>query len=204
MDGNVALDLDERGSIDERLGLGVDGIGSVRVGDGSNRLELLLFLAFFALIVELDVALERRGGGSVVGRALFHLLLLLGVLLFVRRGDDAPAASPWNTSAEADSDPGFGGKAGALENDIDVVESLALAGNEGTSIGLLEGGVLVHGEADAGGPLDQGVVRVEVEEVSVAASGRDAENVLQRLLVLGAGREGLDLVKMLAGCDGEA
>ncbi|KAG9967240.1 hypothetical protein KCU61_g210, partial [Aureobasidium melanogenum] len=54
MDRDLALKLDQRGLVDERLGLRVDGICSICVLDGSDR-PCLLCDAF--CLVELDIAL---------------------------------------------------------------------------------------------------------------------------------------------------
>lgn len=207
MDGDVAFNLDQGRGVDERLGLRVDGVGGVGIGDGSNGLEFLLLLALLALVVEFNVTFEGGGSRSVVCRALLHLFLLLGVLLLVRGGNDTPAASPRDAGTETDTDPGLGGHTSALENNVDIVEGLALAGNEGTGVSLLQSRVLVHGEADTGGPLHQGVVRIEVEEVSVTAGSGNAEDVLQRLLILGARGQRLNLeagVLMVVGAGRES
>lgn len=38
--------------------------------------------------------------------------------------------------------------------------------------------MLEHGKSDAGGPLNEGVVRVKVEEVAIFTGSGDAEDVL--------------------------
>jgi hypothetical protein len=158
--------------------LRVDGIGGVGVGDGGNGLNLLALLGLELRIVELDIALENGYLRTVVGRSLLHLLLELGVLLLIGWRDNAPAASPGNTSTKTNSDPVSDFESGSLHDDVDVIEQLSLACDEGTSVGLLECRVLVHGETNAGCPLNKRVVRVEVQQVSVPTGGGDAEDIL--------------------------
>ena len=147
-------------------------------------MRLLQLLAFNLGIVELDVSLETRDGRLVVGGSLLDLLLLLGIFLLIWRADDAPAASPWNTSAKSDTNPFLRSETRALHNNVDVVERFALARNQSASIGFLESRLLVHGEANASSPLYQGVVGVEVQEVSVLSGSGNAENILEGLLIL--------------------
>lgn len=116
--------------------------------------------------------------GAIVRRTLLELLLLLRVLLFIRGGDDAPAPPPGDTRTEPNTNPLLGREAGAVHDDIDVVDLLALAGNQSTCVRLLQRVVLEDGQADGGSPLNERVVGVEVEQVAVATSGRDAEDVL--------------------------
>lgn len=174
---DIALDFDEGRRIDQGFRLGIERVCRVRVGNGGNGLSLLLFLGGQPRVVKLDVALEL-GNRPIVGRLLLHVLYCLCVLLLVGRADDTPAASPGHTSAEPDTNPFLGLETRPLHDNIDVVESLALAGNESTGVRLLESGELVYSQADAGGPLDKRVVGVEVEKISVPAGGRDAQDVL--------------------------
>ena len=163
INGDATFNLEESRTVNQGLGLRIDGVGRVRVGNGSNGLNLFLLLSIYLLIVELDVSLEDRYMRPVIGRSLLELLLQLCVLLLIRRRDDAPAASPGHTSTKANANPLFGLEPGSLHDDIDVVDCLTLAGDESTGIGFLEGVVLVNGEPNTGGPLDEGVIGVEVQ-----------------------------------------
>jgi DNA-binding transcriptional regulator/RsmH inhibitor MraZ len=53
--------------------------------------------------------------------------------------------------------------------------------------------VLIDGQPDACRPLHKSMVRVEVQQVAVATSCGNAQNVLERLLIAGASRQRLDL-----------
>lgn len=193
VDANITLNLDKSRGVNESSSLRVDTISGVGVCNGSNRHSLLLLLALDLGVVKLDVALEVGDSAAVVGGALLEVLLHFDVLLLVGGGDDAPAAAPGNASAKADSNPGFRLEPSALHDDVDVVERLALTGNQSAGVGLLQDRELVHCQADAGGPLNERVVRVEVQKVAVLASSGNAEDVLQRLLISGAGRQRFDL-----------
>jgi hypothetical protein len=149
MNRDGAFDLDESRSVDQRLGLGVDCIGRVGFANGGDGLGLLLLLALDFDIVELDISSDDASMRSIIGSLLFHLLLKLVVFLFIRWCDNTPAASPWHASAESDSDPGSNRNFGSLHHDVDVVEIFGLAGNQGASIGFLEGRVLIHGQSNS-------------------------------------------------------
>lgn len=179
MDGDLALDFDKSGVVNELLGLRVDGEARVGVLDGRNGLGLLLDLV---RVVELDVAFQNHR--PIIRACLLCRLLQLGVLLLVRRRDDAPAAAPRSARAEADPDPVVVDCALAVENGADVVELLALARDQGARVCLGQARLLEHGEAYAGGPLREGMVRVEVEEVFVVRGGGHAEDVVELFAVL--------------------
>lgn len=200
MNSNVALNFNKRRCVNKRLGLGVDGIGSKGIGNGGNGLHFLLLLALHLCVVKLNVTLKIGDSRTVVRGSLLELLLLLGILLLVRWGNDTPASSPGDASAEADSNPSFGLESGSLHDDIDVVKRLALTGDKRASVGFLQDRVFIHGKADASSPLDEGVVGVEVEKVAVLSSRRDAQNILQRLLSLCAGRKRLNLQLGVSTC----
>ena len=85
MDSDMALDLEQRGRIDQRFSLRVDGVGRMCVGDRGDWLGFLLLLAILARVVEFDIALENWHRRAVVWRSLLELLLELGVLFLVRR-----------------------------------------------------------------------------------------------------------------------
>jgi hypothetical protein len=53
--------------------------------------------------------------------------------------------------------------------------------------------VFKDGKANSGCPLNKGMVRIEVEQIAIATSGRDAEDVLERLLVVGSSRQRFNL-----------
>jgi hypothetical protein len=76
-----------------------------------------------------------------------------------------------------------------LHDDIDVVYRLSFSCNQGAGVSFLQCGMLVYGEANTSGPLNQGVVRVKVEEIAIPAGSRDAENILQRLFIIRACRQ---------------
>lgn len=189
MNRDIALNLEQGRGFDEGFGLRVDGISSVRVCNRGDRLQLLLFLALLFGIVELDIAFESGGSRSVIGRLLLELFLLLGVFLLIRWRNDAPASSPWYSCAKPDSDPLANLETSSLHDDVDIIERLAFAGNEGAGVGFLESSVFIHGETDACSPLYKRVVGVEVKEVSVSASGGNTQDILQRLLILGSRRQ---------------
>lgn len=195
MNRDVAFNLDKGGSVDQRLGLGVDCIGRVGFADGGDGLGLLLLLAFDFDIVKLDISSDDTSMRAIIGGLLFQLLSKLVVFLFVRWRDNTPAASPWHASAESDSDPGPYRNFGPLHHDIDVVEIFGLAGNQSASIGFLEDRMLIHGQSNSCCPLDKRLVRSEMQQVPILASGRKAENVLQRLLIAGSSGQRLDLQK---------
>ena len=158
INGHRAFNLEESRGINQGLGLRIDGVGRVRVGDGSNRLDLFLLLPVHLLVVELDVSLENRYMRPVIRRSFLKILLKFCVLLLIRRRDDTPAPSPRHTSTKADSNPLLGLEPGTLHDDFDVVHRLALAGDKRAGVGFLEGVVLINGEPDTGGPLDEGVI----------------------------------------------
>jgi hypothetical protein len=174
VDGNGAFDLDESRSLYQRLGLRIDCIRRIGFTNGGHWLCPLLLLAFGFDIVELDVSSDDASMGSVIGSLLLQFLLELIVFLFVRRRDDAPAASPWHTGSKSDPDPRFHLNLGPLHHDVDIVEILGPASNQSASVGLLKGRVLVHGQSNSGCPLYKRLVGSEVQQVSVPASGGKA------------------------------
>ena len=130
MDGDGALDLDQGGLIDQRLGVRVDGVGGVGVGNGGDGSSLLGLLGR----VELDVTTRGEEVVPVIGRPLLRLLLQFLVLLLVGRADDTPTAAPRGAGAEAHAHPVFGLDAASLHDGADVVQMLALAGDEGAGV----------------------------------------------------------------------
>jgi hypothetical protein len=106
VDGNVTLDLEQGRAVDQGPRLGVDGVGRESFRYGCDGAGLVLLLVGLLLgVVELDIALEKRNGRAVVGRALLHLLHEFLVFLLVWRVDDAPAAPPWHAGAETNTNP---------------------------------------------------------------------------------------------------
>jgi hypothetical protein len=192
VNSNVTLNLQQSWRFNQILWLRIDSISRIGVGDGGNWLRFLLFLAILPLVVEFDVSLEGRNRWSIIRRPFLEFLLKLCILLLIGRGDNTPASSPGYTSTESDSNPFFGGESCPLHDDTDVVERLALAGNKSAGVGLLQRGVLKDSQSDTGGPLQQGVTRIEVKKVSVSSSRGDTQNVLQRLFIGRPCRQGFD------------
>lgn len=119
--------------------------------------------------------------------------MLLRIFLLVRWRDDAVAAPPRNTRTKADPNPAFSGKPSPFHDNINVVDRLSFSGDEGAGIGFLEGVVLVNGETDASRPLHQGMMGIEMQKIAVSTGGRDAQDILQGLLVIGTSRQRLNL-----------
>ena len=188
MYGDRSFDFDKRRLVYQWFRLRIDCVCRICVVDGRNRLSLFRFSG----VIKLDVALE--GSCSFIGRFLSQLLLLFLDLLFVRRRDDAPTSSPGCTSAKAYPRPVFVPDSGSVHNGFDIIEELAFAGNQGACVSFLEAGVFIHGKSDCGSPLGQRVHRVEMEKVTVFASCRNAENVLQRLDICGSSRKSFNLI----------
>ncbi len=166
---DIALDLEKSGVLDQGSGLRVDGVRRVRIRYGSDGPSLLLLVGFLLRIVELDVAFQQGRVGPVVRASLLHFLLHLLVLLLVRRLDNAPASSPRDACPEPHANPLFDLEPGSLHDDSNVVQLLSLPGDQGAGVGLLQRRMLVYGQADPGGPLEEGVVRVKMEEVFYSA-----------------------------------
>ena len=131
MDGDFSLDLDQGRLIDQRLRLRVDGIDGVCVGDGSDGGDLFRLFG----VVEFDVAFGI--GWPLVSGSFLHRLCSSLPFLLVRRLNHAPASSPGCTSAEPDASPIFVLEFGSLHDDSDVVEVLALACYQRSSVQLL-------------------------------------------------------------------
>ena len=193
MQCDVSFDLEQRRAVNQRLGLRVDGVGRVRVRDGGDGpLMLLLLVGILLGLEEANRALQDRGMGPVVGRPLLILLLCLLVLLLARGVDDAIAAFPGNSGAKSYPHPLVNRLPRALHDDVDVIQRLALPGDQCARVGLLESRVLEDGKPYCGCPLDEGMVRVEVQQVTVAPGRVDAEDILERRVV-GLCRERLEL-----------
>lgn len=176
------LELNQGGRVNERLGLWVNRKSRERITNGRNRPCLLRNLL---RIVELDIALQHRRLSAVIRRLLLiEVLLQLVQLLLIRWRDHAPALSPWRTSAKAHANPVLVLECRSRQDDVDAVEGFALAGDQRAGVRLLQGRILEHGQADAGGPLHQGVVRVEVEQIPVLARCRYAEHILEGLIII--------------------
>jgi len=137
-------------------------------------LVLLLLLRILLRLEEFDFTLEHRAMGAVVRRALFVFLLSLLVFFLARRFNDAETPSPWDAGAESHAHPLLNWLPRPLHDDVDVVQRLSFASNQSTRIGFLQRRVLEHSQAYPRGPLNQGVVRVKVQQVPVAAGGTDA------------------------------
>lgn len=105
MDSNMAFNLEQRRSVYQGLGLGVNRIRRVCVSNRSDWLCLLLLLSVFPRVVKFDVSLQSRGMRSVIRRSFLEFLLLLLVFLLIWGRNDAPTTTPWHTSTKADSDP---------------------------------------------------------------------------------------------------
>jgi hypothetical protein len=156
VNGDISFNLQKRRRVDQFLCLGVDGIGRVAIGNGRNRaLVLLLFVGLLLCVVELDLALQHGAVGAVVWRALLVLFLRLLVLLLAWRFDDTVAPFPGNARTESDAHPFLNRQSRPFHDDVDVVQGLALGGDQGTRVSLLEGRVLEHGKSYPRGPLDE-------------------------------------------------
>lgn len=70
---------------------------------------------------------------------------------------------------------------GGLQNHSDIVQFSALCSNDRTGVCFVETSVFIYGEANCGGPLDQGVIGVEMKKITVLTGRRDAQDVLERL-----------------------
>lgn len=57
--------------------------------------------------------------------------------------------------------------------------------------------MLEHGQPNPRGPLNERVVGIEMEQIAIPTSGADAQDVLQRLFIVGTCWQRLDLVLML-------
>jgi hypothetical protein len=154
---------------------------------------LLLFVGFLLGVVELDFALQHGTVGPIIGRALLVLLLRLLVLLLAWGLDNAIAPPPGNACAKSNAHPFLDGLPGPFHDNVDIVERFSFARDQGTRVSLLKCRVLKHGKPYPRGPLDQRVVRVEVEQIPVAAGGADAQDILERLFVVRLCRERFDL-----------
>jgi hypothetical protein len=155
---------------------------------------LFLFLGFLLRVVEPNFALQDRAMRPVVGRPLLVVFLRLQEFLFVRRFDDAPAASPGDAGAKSYAHPFLDWLPCPFHDDVDVVQCFSLAGDQSACVSLLERRVFKHGKPYPRRPLDQRMVRVEVEQVPVAASSANAQDILKRLLVVGFCRKRFDLL----------
>lgn len=68
-----------------------------------------------------------------------------------------------------------------LQNHSDIVQFSAFSGDDRTGVCFVETSMLIYGQTNCGGPLDQRVVGVEVKKITVLAGRRDAQDVLERL-----------------------
>lgn len=148
--------------------------------------------------VEFDLPLDPRSRAVVGGFLLLFGLLGFLNLLFVGRRDDAPAPFPGCAGAEPDAHPVFVIEPRPFQDGFNVVQRLALSSNQGASIRFLEQGVLVLRQTDGGGPLRERVQRVEMQQISVFASGGEAEDVLEGLVVRESRWKGLDLLQSVS------
>lgn len=178
MDCDASFNLDQGRSVDQRFRLWVDGVARKGIRYGGNRLRLLLLLSILLGIVELDVSLEQRRFRMVVGRPFPHLLVHLLVLFLVGWRNDTPAATPRDAGTEPHSNPRLGLELGPVHNDVDVVHCSAFAGYQRARVCFLQCRVLEHGQSNAGGPLEQRMMRIEVQKVSIPARRRYAQDVL--------------------------
>lgn len=69
----------------------------------------------------------------------------------------------------------------ALQNHSDIVQFSAFCGNDRTGVCFVKTSMLIYGQANCRGPLDQRVVGVEMKKVTVLTGRRDAQDVLERL-----------------------
>lgn len=184
MDGDTSLDLDERRTINQRLRLWVNSIRGIGVGDGCNGFRVLLLLfCVLPRVIEFDLTLQYWPVRAIIRGALLELLLGLLDFFLARRLDDTPAASPGDTSSKSNPHPFLNRRFRSFHDDTNVVKGFPLSSNQGPRIGFLEGRVLEDGQPYAGRPLNQGMMRIEVKQVSVPPSSADAENVLEGLFV---------------------
>jgi hypothetical protein len=133
MNRDLALKLDQRGLVDERFGLRVDGVCSICVLDGSDW-PCLLCDAF--CLVELDIALGDLNP-TIVRVALFQCLLILSPFLLVRRCNNAPTASPRGTRSEAHTCPVIYDKLAPFHDGTDIVKHFSFPSDERACVGFL-------------------------------------------------------------------